>query len=192
MPTGALAILALTKMKDLHILLHEIFFLAPTVAQEMLIFVPYHCLLRTISPPTFTIYHSIQRVLREYLKSTQRAIREKESNQTSSYRRSLKYFVLLDQGCVFNLYFSNFQFSVKSEMVSDAWRSDEGAGAVMCGPDLETMCYKSPVLTAQCCLLVQQSLQCCGVNRVKRTMRTGTVTLLILFPALGTTWRFKC
>ena len=36
---------------------------------------------------------------REYLKSTQRAIREKETNQTSSYRRSLKYFVLLFLGC---------------------------------------------------------------------------------------------
>ena len=35
-----------------------------------------------------------QKELREYLKSTGRAIREKESNQTLSYRRSLKYFVL--------------------------------------------------------------------------------------------------
>ena len=38
---------------------------------------------------------SNQKALREYLKSTQRALREKESNQTSSYSRSLKYFILL-------------------------------------------------------------------------------------------------
>ncbi len=37
---------------------------------------------------------STQKALREYFKSTQRAFREKESIQTSSYRRSLKYFVL--------------------------------------------------------------------------------------------------
>ena len=37
---------------------------------------------------------STQKALREYLKSTQRAIREKESNQTSSYHWSLKYSVL--------------------------------------------------------------------------------------------------
>ena len=37
---------------------------------------------------------STQKALREHLKSTQRAIRDQESNQTS-YRRSLKYFVLL-------------------------------------------------------------------------------------------------
>ena len=36
---------------------------------------------------------STQKALREHLKSTQRAIRDQESNQTS-YRRSLKYFVL--------------------------------------------------------------------------------------------------
>ena len=38
---------------------------------------------------------SVRPALREYLKSTQREIREEETNQTSSYRRSLKYFVLL-------------------------------------------------------------------------------------------------
>ena len=32
--------------------------------------------------------------LREHLKSTQRLLIEQESNETSSYRRSLKYFVL--------------------------------------------------------------------------------------------------
>ena len=39
---------------------------------------------------------STQKALREHLKSTQRAIRDQESNQTS-YRRSLKYFVLFDR-----------------------------------------------------------------------------------------------
>ena len=37
---------------------------------------------------------STQKALREHLKSTQRAIRDQESNQTKSYSRSLKYFVL--------------------------------------------------------------------------------------------------
>ena len=36
-----------------------------------------------------------QKALREHLRSTQGAIREKESNPTLSYSRSLKYFVLL-------------------------------------------------------------------------------------------------
>ena len=40
---------------------------------------------------------STQKALKEHLKSTQRAIRDQESNQTLSYRRSLKYFVLLDR-----------------------------------------------------------------------------------------------
>ena len=35
------------------------------------------------------------------------------------------------------------------EMMSDAWRKDEGAGAVMSGPDLQTMCYNSLPLTVQ-------------------------------------------
>ena len=37
---------------------------------------------------------STQRALREHSESIQRALREQETNQTSSYRQSLKYFVL--------------------------------------------------------------------------------------------------
>ena len=40
---------------------------------------------------------STQKALREHLKSTQRAIRDQESNQTKSYSRSLKYFVLFQK-----------------------------------------------------------------------------------------------
>ena len=42
-----------------------------------------------------------QKALREYLNSTHRSIRKKESIQTSSYRRSLKYFVLFGKNTKF-------------------------------------------------------------------------------------------
>ena len=68
--------------------------------------------------------------------------------------------------------FQSPHFSVNSEMISEAWVVMRGRGRWWePGPDLQTMCYNSPVLTTDHCSVLVispgmlQSLQCCTVSR---------------------------